>query len=141
MPVTVLEMINVHFRPSFFIANIHKIVPGSSSADDTMTFLKMSPSLSPMYWATPKKHMPQTNQLKHMQIVFDRKFGVRNKSRKLPRAASLVFVFVLIAYFSKSILIDSVGRLLNAATFSSTAADSSMRPMVKSQRGLSGIIQ
>lgn len=70
-----------------------------------------------------------------MQIVFERIFGVLIKSSIFPRDPPAV-VFVLIACFSRSILIDSVGRLLNAAAFSNTVAESSMRPTENNQRGL-----
>lgn len=87
-----------------------------------------------MYCATPKKHMPHTSQLKHIYNVFDRITGVRIKSMKLPRATSFADL-VVAACFSMSILMDSVGRLLNAAAFSRMTTVSSTRPIVNSHRG------
>lgn len=66
-------------------------------AADIATLENMFPDTCPMYCETPKKHRPQTNQLKQIARVRARSRGVRNRAKNdtcsscLPLTSTTIF--------------------------------------------------
>lgn len=77
-------------------------------AADIATLVKMFPETCPMYWETPKKHSPHTNQLKQMARVRARRRGVRKRAMNEERSS--VFLFTSTAIFWVNDARPSVGR-------------------------------
>lgn len=59
-------------------------------AAEIATFMKMFPETWPIYWETPKKQSPHTNQLKQIARVRARSRGVRNRAMNEARSSVLL---------------------------------------------------
>lgn len=94
-----------------------------------------------MYCASPKKQLPQTNQLTHMQMVFSLRFGVRNKCVILYFFSfCLSRVLTLPSYASIAVLTFSIGILFLPAALTKIFSAFDSLPTASNHLGDSGII-